>query len=223
MDGEMVDRLARRIGGASTRRVTLGAFIGGGLLLALGVSGPDVTAKPKRKCKPQSRAKTCANKCGRVKNNCKKPVDCGACAVCQRCSGGICEPDAGQQGDACGEEGQVCLANGTCACRSDPNTCGLGTVCLAGRCQACGFVDGPCCSGNTCVPAAFSVCVAGTCELCGRENEQCCANQTCDAGRVCVVNTNTCERCGDLGQRCCTTGANPCLGGFTCTGGFCVA
>ncbi len=35
----------------------------------------------RNQCKPESKARTCGRKCGKVRNNCGKRVDCGACLV----------------------------------------------------------------------------------------------------------------------------------------------
>jgi hypothetical protein len=232
VDDEVVDRLARRVGTLGSRRAALGILAGTGLAAALDLTDNGATAKRKRRkkkkkvtpCTPDPRATTCAGKCGSVANNCQTPVNCGGCPTCQRCDAATasCKPDQSQQGNACGQTGQICLANGTCAC--DASSCGSNTVCLNGSCQPCGLADDPCCSGNAC-RQAFLVCTpAGICVLCGRDGEPCCrANPndigTCDAGRVCAAN-DTCVRCGDIGQPCCTVG-NPCFAG-TCNGVQCV-
>jgi hypothetical protein len=228
VDDEVVDRLARRVGTFGSRRAALGILAGTGLAAALGLTEDDATAKRKRRkkkrkkkvtpCTPEPRATTCAGKCGSIANNCQTPVNCGGCPTCQRCDAATasCKPDQDQQGDPCGQAGQVCLANGTCAC--DAGSCGANTVCLNGTCQRCGLADDPCCSGNAC-RQAFLVCTpAGTCELCGRDGEPCCANDTCDiASRVCL--SGTCRNCGGLGEPCCAN--NTCFG-LTCSAGECV-
>jgi hypothetical protein len=112
--------------------------------------------KPVQTCTPQSLAQTCEEKCGQVRNNCHQTVDCGSCAcegpcpVCQICdeTSGTCVPDAIQRGDACGEIGQVCQADGACAC--DGDSCGG-----CATCQGDGTCSTPCngtgcCSGGIC-------------------------------------------------------------------------
>jgi hypothetical protein len=225
MDDTTFDHLARRVETLVSRRATLSALAGASLIAALGGLRREAAAKgKKKKCKPKSKATTCRGKCGSVKNNCKKTVNCSACIctpscpTCQRCNGGtgVCQPDPAQKGDACGSAGQICLDNGSCAC--DASSCGGGTVCREGTCQECGFFDAPCCSGNQC--QAFAICgAAGTCERCGQTDEQCCANEACNAGRVCVP-AGTCQLCGLEGQPCCA-GVSPCTDGTTCVGGTC--
>ena len=223
MDDTTFDDLARRFEFLTSRRATLGALFGAGLLSALGGPAPDGLAKrkkkngKKKKCKAKSLADTCAGTCGNVKNNCKKIVDCGDCPICQRCDAGTCEPDPAQLDDDCGSAGQVCQANGSCACDATScgvgkgcfnggcascgangaqccpgNTCDNGNVCLSGTCEPCGFVGGPCCSSNNCVPSIGTGCFAGTCELCGAEGEQCCPNQICNNVTL-TCNGVTCE------------------------------
>jgi hypothetical protein len=228
VDDEVVDRLARRVGTCGSRRAALGILAGTGLAAALGLTEDDATAKRKRRkkkkkvtpCTPEPRATTCAGKCGSVANNCQTPVNCGGCPTCQRCDAATatCQPDQNQQGNACGQTGQICLADGTCAC--DAGSCGSDNVCINGGCQPCGFGDGPCCAGNTCKTGGFLrlICKEGICESCGRDGEQCCADETCDiASRVCL--SGTCRNCGTEGQPCCAN--NTCFG-LTCSGGACV-
>jgi hypothetical protein len=223
MDDATFDSLTRRVETLASRRTTLGALVGASLVAALGGSRLDVAAKGKKKCKPKPLAKICRGKCGRVTNNCKKRVDCGpctckpACPSCLRCNSavGVCERDPNQQGDPCGETGQICLGDGSCAC--DAGSCGGGKVCLGETCVACGFPGAPCCSSNNC-PQAGTGCFAGICEACGGTNEQCCPNALCDTGRVCL--SGTCEDCGTEGQPCCT--GNACSLGTTCANGQCV-
>jgi hypothetical protein len=56
--------------------------------------------KQHKRCEAESIAHTCADLCGTVLNNCKKPVECGACVVCGDHS--ECGPDA------------LCLSDGSC-------------------------------------------------------------------------------------------------------------
>ena len=232
MDDLVVDRLARRVGMLGSRRSVLTALAGTGFAAALGMAAPETEAKRKRRkkkkkpaCIPEARAVTCAGKCGSVTNNCQTAVNCGDCPVCQRCNAAsaTCGPDPNQQGDSCGQTGQVCLANGACAC--DASSCGGNTVCIGGFCQECGLDNDPCCAGSTCRQSFFVCTPAGICVLCGRDNEPCCRDTptsigTCDAGRVCL-NNDTCVPCGNEGQPCCTVG-NPCGSGLTCSSGTCI-
>ena len=244
MDDSTFDRLARRLEALASRRTALGALSGAGFVAALGGSRLDVSAKRKKKqkkCKPESTSATCGARCGSVKNNCKQTVECGSCPDCAQCVSGLCEGDPDQEGDPCGQTGQICNANGTCACNASScglgsgcfngvceacgdtdeqccpgNSCDGGNVCLAGACEACGFLNAPCCSSNNC-PQAGTGCFDGTCEECGGTDEQCCPNNICDTGRVCL--SGTCEDCGVDGQPCCA--GNACQLGTTCVSGFC--
>lgn len=203
MDDSTFDRLARRLEALASRRTALGALSGAGFVAALAGSRLDASAKrkkKKKKCKRESSAASCDGRCGSVKDNCKKSVECGSCAACQRCNdpSKTCEPDVDQLGDECGTN-RVCLASGACAacggidepcCSGD--SCGLGAVCVAGTCEACGFVGGPCCATGSCVPFIGSGCFEGTCELCGAAGEQCCPGGICNlVGLFC--NGATCQ------------------------------
>lgn len=76
----------------------------------------------RKRCQPKSKARTCAGKCGKVKDHCGKKVDCGSCvcdppcATCETCDrrNGACVPDSEQLGNACGEPNQVCHGDGSC-------------------------------------------------------------------------------------------------------------
>jgi hypothetical protein len=102
--------------------------------------------RKKQRCKSHPLARTCQGKCGLVKNNCKKTVDCGACTCDPSCSGSCC---AG-----------VCVDLDT-----DPNNCGAcGEACPAGQvCQVgeCGIA----CGGAMCDPAS-EICVDDMCQAC---------------------------------------------------------
>jgi parallel beta-helix repeat protein len=138
MDAKHFDRLARTLTEAGTRRGLLGLLatlpVLSGLFALLDLDETDAKGRRKRrkkkhkhgrprshgkrkkkKCKPNSLTKTCQGQCGPVKNNCKKPVDCGSCT---------CETHA-----QCGVDA-LCLADGSCqACTvtcpgGDPSACG---------------------------------------------------------------------------------------------------
>jgi hypothetical protein len=98
------------------------------------VSAQGRMGKRKKRCRPNSVARTCAGKCGTVRNNCRKQVNCGACAcpacgVCQTCdaASGQCVTAANRT--RCGDaDGRCC--NGVCCdgcCRGN-GSCG---PCLA--------------------------------------------------------------------------------------------
>lgn len=98
---------------ANSRR----SLVSGLLALATGfLTMPGVAARKQRRkkeaakarceggarCRPQSRAATCAGRCGTWRNNCDEPVTCGTCA-----------------------SGQQCLSNGSCAVARERNAdCG---------------------------------------------------------------------------------------------------
>lgn len=203
-------------------------------------------------CVPDSKAQTCHNACGQVVNNCGVAVDCGPCTcgggcpVCHICDEQTdeCVADPNQQGDACGEPGQVCQANGACAC--DANSCPACRTCEnTGFCAACSG----CCSGTTCEQGdsnaacgtGGTACVSCTLpETCGGGNPGtpgvcgCTPVDPCTAG-VCGTVPNNCGQNVDCGgcdnptpicvNHVCTAcdSTNPCPGTQCCSGGQCVA
>jgi hypothetical protein len=200
MDLDRLDTLARSFVSAGSRRSLLGLLaavpVVGGLLSSLSPEdagakerrrrrkqrhkqrkdpGSRKTTKPRKKCKPESVAQTCARTCGTVQNNCQQAVDCGSCACDPRCdvcftcqdgpnTPGACVVDPAQQGKTCGDPGQFCQADGRCAC--DAGSCDAATpVCADGACVACSATH-PCPGGQCC--AADGTCVAAcpTCQIC---------------------------------------------------------
>ncbi|MEZ4565206.1 MAG: hypothetical protein R2853_21000 [Thermomicrobiales bacterium] len=164
--------------------------------------------KRKHGCRPRGKGKVCAGRCGPVKSRqtCGKTVDCGSCACpapcdeCFICQGGpntpgACVPDPEQAGEPCGRAGQVCQADGACACSA--GTCANPTpVCVDGVCSVCSAT-------NPCPPTAC--CQGdGTCKACP-------ACQVCDSG-ACVPDDTLQHTCG-----------GPCPGGEWCDGGACAA
>jgi hypothetical protein len=97
-------------------------------------------------CKAKPIARTCAGKCGMLKNTCKKRIDCGPCAcipstTCPAGSNcGTRDNGCGTGTHTCGGECRnptpVCVANVCTACSTDA-PCPAGFVCQAGRCTAC--------------------------------------------------------------------------------------
>lgn len=149
--------------------------------------------RKKTRCTPESAAQTCAGTCGIVKNTCKKTVDCGVCACNPPCDACLvcnettltCWVDPNQVGDSCGQPGQVCQGDGSCACSVTPNTCQGESCCGSAcadlqsdpeHCGACGTVcgTGHICQGGVCgvscgsgfCPAATEICVDGACVAC---------------------------------------------------------
>ncbi len=112
----------------------------------------------KKGCKSQPRARTCQGRCGQVKNNCKKSVNCGPC-TCETssCSG-------------------ACCAEGCVDLQTDPNNCGAcGVACLAGHTCQGGACRVPC-GGTACNPAS-EICVDEVCQTCDVTCNT--ANHTC--------------------------------------------
>jgi hypothetical protein len=256
MDSRQFDRLARSLSEAGSRRGLLGLLatmpVLGGLFALLAPEDAEAKGRRKRRkkkhkhgrprthgkrkkktCKPNSLAKTCVGKCGPIKNNCKKTVECGSCAcnppcaICQTCDDrtGQCTNQA--NGTACGE-GLQCQ-EGQCVCD--------GTSCPDGCCQdeQCHVDDDAACGagGGSCEPCSLpDTCGGGgAAGQCG-----CTPNDPCTAGR-CGTVPNRCGQdieCGDCGNpatpicvnNTCTacSGSNPCPDDGCCTrAGSCVA
>lgn len=160
----------------------------------------------KKKCKHEPVSQTCSGTCGSVINNCKTSVDCGSCAcnpTCETCftcqegpnAIGACVVDPAQQGETCGDPGQVCQPDGACACTdttcSDCTTCGPDGFCVP--CDDCCDGDGVCQPGMT-----NAACGSGTCDICTGQEQ--CQSQSC----VCVPLT-TCpaeDECGTVSDGC---------------------
>jgi hypothetical protein len=213
--------------------------------------------KKQARCKPQSTAQTCANTCGLVQNNCGETVDCGpccqppcgACFTCETDANGdsMCVVDPAQQGEACGEDGQVCQPDGSCAC--DATSCPGCLTCQGdGTCgNPCGGVG--CCDNDTCVSGEDddacgmngAACVQcsdfdeyATCSAGGTGGNCICTSQaSCPAGFNCGTapdgcgGTLNCGVCGGTTPICvnnvCTacSQSNPCPVGQVCCGGEC--
>jgi hypothetical protein len=173
---------------------------------------PGLSAEKKRKKKKKCKkpAQVCAGKCGPVTFKCKKrkkTVDCGSCACnppCDECflcneTTRVCEVDPEKEGDACGQTGQFCHADGACIC--DDTSCPACAIC-----QGDGSCTEPCAGDGCCDNGA---CLGGnTVEACGSDGETCAA---CSGSEPICVN-GTCTAC---------SGANPCPAGRVCVGGSC--
>jgi hypothetical protein len=167
-------------------------------------------------CVPDSHARTCDGQCGDIQNNCGVVEDCGPCLcpapcpACQVCDEetGDCVPDQSQEGDDCGEAGQVCQANGSCAC--DAGSCPSCTTCknngLCETCANCCDANGDCQDGDTDTACGSS----GLCDVCTGQEE--CQGKTC----VCVPDCDG-KICGNDG--CSSTCAPGCGPNSTCTDG----
>ena len=217
MDGKQFDDLAKALGSGTTRRLTLGALVGG----ALGALGLAETAAKKKKKK---------------KKGCKP-----ACTDCQSCKKkkkkGVCQPLA--NGTACTSlSGGATCQNGTCTCPTGQTnvigtcTCpaGLtkcGTACVdtqtdESNCGACGTVCGTnqVCQRGTCFPK--SICAATQTGLCapmtticgtGAGGAPCACGPSTESNIVCVE--------VPAGATCATL--TPCTSSATCpTGQACV-
>jgi hypothetical protein len=120
-------------------------------------------------CVPEAKTQTCDGQCRDVVNNCGVIVDCGHCTcggdcpACHRCDDttGACLPDPNQAGNECGEEGQVCQADGRCMCEA-ASCPGCATCAGNGFCEPCSG----CCDGGACVADC------GVCRTC-HEDGQC--------------------------------------------------
>jgi hypothetical protein len=136
-------------------------------------------------------------------------VDCGPCCgsgcpACQVCDGETrkCVADSKQQGTACGDPGQICQADGTCACTT--NSCTACTTCGGdGRCASCADCcdsAGVCRAGDTNAACGSS----GTCDICTGQEQ--CKGQACVCVPDCTGKTCGADNgCGGI----CTTGSCP--------------
>jgi hypothetical protein len=102
-----------------------------GIFVAFAAGANDAGSSKKRKrkkCRPKSRTKTCSGRCGTVRNNCKKRVDCGPCncGPCPSC--------------------QTCnTTTGACEIVADRTSCGGSDICCNGICcDGCCGGDGSC-------------------------------------------------------------------------------
>jgi hypothetical protein len=231
MDGSRFDALAKTLSLTGTRRRVLGSLAGlpalGGLLALL--DQDDAEAKDRRRrrkqrhkkrkdksqgkrkqraCKPKSRARICAGRCGEVKNRdtCGKAIDCGSCDCtppCGECftcqdagpiAPGTCVVDPAQQWQSCGSNDQVCQPDGACACTA--TTCAeVGVPCgpLADGCGA--TLD---CGACTCDP---------TCAVCFT-----CQDQGPNTPGTCVVDpTQQGDPCGSGNKVCLPDGTCACI------------
>jgi hypothetical protein len=211
MDLDRLDVLARSLASSGSRRTLLGLLaaapgIGGLTAFTPGDvaaknrrkrrkqrqkrrkhSGAGKKPKPSRSCRPRPDSETCAGKCGGVRNNCKKLVDCGpcmcdpACGPCERCNGTTCDACEACCHDACCDGASaVCHAGSGDCCVPDANeqTC-------VGKCgeivNNCGLaVDcGPCREGLTC-----AACAALDDPDHYDQAADCCGELVCDCGQI---------------------------------------
>jgi hypothetical protein len=216
MDLDRLDRLARSIATAGSRRSMLGLLaavpvIGGlaGILAPEDAEAKDrrrrrkkrhkkrkSSGKRKKGCTPKSQAKVCAGRCGPVKSRqtCGKTIDCGSCdcsPACEECF--TCQGAAGSPG--------------SCVPATAGNPCGDAT-CESGTLHPQGSCDG----SGVCEPAApvscapYTQCDGNACATTCNGDGDCVAGSFCDAGQ-CVGDLPLGETCADDGQ---------------CASGFCV-
>lgn len=180
-------------------------------------------------CKADSKAKTCADRCGQVRNNCGKSIDCGPClcnppcAACSTCDSvaGACVGDPDQEGQACGAPGQLCAPDGACVCTASScpacEVCGAGGVCTAcGGGQICcsdQCVEGVCCTEGQCIDAWAPDCIGHECTCTANGGNPCDGDESCCEGAGCIDLQTDAENCGSCGNACGT--------GQSCRGGVC--
>jgi hypothetical protein len=167
--------------------------------------------KQRQGCKPQPRTKTCAGKCGTVRNNCGQLVDCGSsCPQCQTCNlqTSRCVPttDAAPCND-----GNACTRTDTC----------LGGVCVGSKPVVCPPPVNPC-EVSTCDPGTGD-CITSTapnrtvCAGTGNTTSVCC-NGACWDG--CCGSDGATASCQVFITSSVHTGA---LGGLSGADGICQA
>lgn len=189
MDARYVDQLARSLTIPDNRRGVLRVLVAmllAGCLTAL-LDGLDAlaagrrkrrkkrrkhgrdrhrTRRQRRRCQSNSRARTCAGKCGVVRNNCRKRVDCGSCPAGESCDErtGQCVPDpapGGCEAGSCVSCTALC-PNGPpphgcwCATNIDGNTSCIapGVICPSSPVQCTSDAD--CEPGLFCLAAVFN-------------------------------------------------------------------
>jgi hypothetical protein len=191
------DEMSKVLGSLKTRRLTLGALLGGALG-ALGLSEGEAKKKKKKKkkCKNLGPCQRCQN--GKKKTQpdntaCTPP---GAAAGTGRCAAGACiaqsppvppappSPVCVTLGNACTQTG-----TGTAACCS-PTVCGRAFNATANTFKCC---NGP---GSTCSAATASQCCSEGCNT--NTNPATCACKS--AGTACDDNSQCCS------NRCVTSG-----------------
>jgi hypothetical protein len=225
MDATHFDRLARALSEVSTRRGLLGLLatlpLLGGLVALLDrddgnakgrrkrrkkphhhrkKSGNRAGNTKKRRCKPESPTKTCEGKCGSVKNNCQKTVECGSCdcdPACQECF--TCQGEPG--------------APGSCVPQSANTPCGAASFCREGT----RFPQGSCDGDGNCLSSTerpcdpYTKCDGDRCASTCDTDDDCVAGSFCDAEHHCIGDGDAGAPCGHAGQ---------CASGF-CTNGVC--
>lgn len=197
MDHAAFDRIARLLGGASTRRRGIGAALA---VLAGGAAASTAEAKPGHGKRPgaSGRKPGPAGPCGPTgaDNACKKDSQC--------CTGYCKKGKPGKTGRCrCIKAGKGC---------KDGQTCCGGAACANGLCtrkQQC-TPDGGACTGETC--CAGLTCRSGSCAC--TPNGQACTGQTCCGGDTCW--NGTCQQPTKQVGEACTDGVDICANGSIC-------
>jgi len=198
------DAIAKALGSVTTRRLTLGALLGGALA-RLGLT--DAEAAKSGKCKTKCGECEKCKKGKRRKKNGKKVYKKGKCqpktngTVCTggSCCGGVCRDLQSDEAN-CGTCGTVCTANQVCQAGS----CFPRSTCPAAGTGFCTFT--PCgtpecfCAQST---EGNSVCVTIAGAACPPTGGSCTTDASCPPGEVCV-------NVGEPGCGC-AAGARDCM------------
>jgi hypothetical protein len=220
VDGRRIDRIAIALSQARSRRSLAG------VLGVLGLLTAEVAArKTNKKC---SRAKTCAGRCGKVKNRCNQRINCGPCPACQRCNRKtktcVAAPD--REGVRC-KRCRVCNDNGQCV--PCANCCDTEGACRPGTTSAaCGKNGDPCdvCTGQEQCQNRSCVCV-GDCtgkqcqdNGCGGFCENCPSGHSCRNG-ACALECEIDNDCPELTESCQSGHCLPVCTAASCPGTNC--
>lgn len=226
IDANRFDRLAKSLSSVAARRRVLQLLAAlpfvGGLATLVDEDAADARGRRKRRkkrhqhgkgrhqqkkrekpCKAHSTAKTCAGKCGAVKNTCKKTVVCGSCD---------CSPACGTCFACQGAAGQP----GACVPESDGTACGDAANCSGGAATAQGACDG----SGTCVPgtpiscAPYALCDGNDCATSCVDDNGCVSGSFCNGVNRCAGDEPDGESCANGGQ--CQSGF--CVDGVCCDG-----
>lgn len=186
--------------------------------------------KDKKTCKPESAAQTCDGKCGQVKNNCKKTVECGACIcnppcpACQVCDEASqrCVPDPAQAAESCG--GCRICADGECVIDASIICTPLDQCHEAGECDpAMGECTNPrkpdgtsCDDGDLCTSG--DRCQNGECR--GTPKDCSAESDVCNDG-VCRSSDGDCIKRPKTNGTSCNADNDSCTSGDSCQNGIC--
>lgn len=193
MDEGRIERVARALGGATSRR---GAMAGVLAAMTTVMATPDLNAR--RGGGPGGGGK---NRCGRAKAKCKDDREC--------CTG-VCRP-----GSTGGQGRCACLAGGK-SCTVTKNCCN-GFVCREGRCQkrsgGGGGGDLGVGTGQACTPGEACANPAATCTtaLIGCEGTRCRLpiGQPCQEGKDCESGSCAGGVCATCSCPACKTACTP--------------